>query len=153
MKTYMYSYRLLVVVGLCWLLQLGSSNIDCRTSCRRCRENLEDPELLEVYCAMCDECKERRREWVQGGPNIRLRKDEQDESEQYDHQEQQETRSTQGKLSTTCCYSIFRKNKLHDRSILSRIYTTLPTEMLKFVIVSNLLSTKKRGCRSKQGVK
>lgn len=44
------------------MLPLSNSYIDCRISCRRCHENTEHPSVLEVYCAMCEECKQRRRE-------------------------------------------------------------------------------------------
>ncbi|CAD0201071.1 unnamed protein product [Chrysodeixis includens] len=59
----------LVVLTLVSLLPLSAAYIDCRISCRRCHENTEHPSVLEVYCAMCEECKQRRRERVQGRPS------------------------------------------------------------------------------------
>ncbi|XP_047027228.1 cyclin-K-like [Helicoverpa zea] len=44
------------------MIPLSTGYIDCRISCRRCHENTEHPSVLEVYCAMCEECKQRRRE-------------------------------------------------------------------------------------------
>ncbi|CAH0730100.1 unnamed protein product, partial [Brenthis ino] len=42
----------------------SSAIINCRIACVRCTKSNDHPEILEVYCAMCDECKERRREWL-----------------------------------------------------------------------------------------
>lgn len=37
-----------------------SAFVDCRIACLRCKENKEHPLVLEVHCAMCNECKQRR---------------------------------------------------------------------------------------------
>ncbi|XP_045767004.1 uncharacterized protein LOC123868504 [Maniola jurtina] len=70
---------MLPILFFTWLvtLPIASGIINCRTACRHCREKLEHPEMLEVYCAMCDECNERRREWLGGPPNLlRVEKNE-----------------------------------------------------------------------------
>ncbi|XP_026734021.1 proline-rich receptor-like protein kinase PERK14 [Trichoplusia ni] len=56
------SQTALLVLSVLALLPLSAGYIDCRISCRRCHENTEHPSVLEVYCAMCEECKQRRRE-------------------------------------------------------------------------------------------
>ncbi|XP_069359111.1 uncharacterized protein [Maniola hyperantus] len=63
---------MLPILFFTWLaiLPIRSGIINCRTACRHCRQQLEHPEMLEVYCAMCDECKERRRERSEGAPNL-----------------------------------------------------------------------------------
>ncbi|XP_035445443.2 collagen alpha-3(IV) chain-like isoform X3 [Spodoptera frugiperda] len=53
---------LVVLALLASSLPPSAGYIDCRISCRRCHENTEHPSVLEVYCAMCEECKQRRRE-------------------------------------------------------------------------------------------
>ncbi|XP_075979028.1 uncharacterized protein LOC142978451 [Anticarsia gemmatalis] len=44
------------------LLPVTTGVVDCRLACKRCQESKETPTVLEVYCAMCEECKQRRRE-------------------------------------------------------------------------------------------
>ncbi|XP_063893004.1 AT-rich interactive domain-containing protein 2-like [Helicoverpa armigera] len=53
---------LFITLALLTMIPLSTGYIDCRISCRRCHENTEHPSVLEVYCAMCEECKQRRRE-------------------------------------------------------------------------------------------
>lgn len=36
--------------------------VNCQTSCKRCQENSNEPEVVELYCSMCEECREKRRE-------------------------------------------------------------------------------------------
>ncbi|KAH9639675.1 hypothetical protein HF086_002501, partial [Spodoptera exigua] len=56
-------YQVVVILAvLVTSLPPSTGYIDCRISCRRCHENTEHPSVLEVYCAMCEECKQRRRE-------------------------------------------------------------------------------------------
>ncbi|XP_022830290.1 collagen alpha-1(VIII) chain-like [Spodoptera litura] len=60
-------YQVLVILAvLVTSLPPSTGYIDCRISCRRCHENTEHPSVLEVYCAMCEECKQRRRERMKG---------------------------------------------------------------------------------------
>uniref|UniRef100_A0A2A4J5Q6 Uncharacterized protein n=1 Tax=Heliothis virescens TaxID=7102 RepID=A0A2A4J5Q6_HELVI len=51
-----------ITLTLLTMIPLSTGYIDCRISCRRCHEHTEHPSVLEVYCAMCEECKQRRRE-------------------------------------------------------------------------------------------
>ncbi|KAF9413629.1 hypothetical protein HW555_008207 [Spodoptera exigua] len=62
-------YQVVVILAvLVTSLPPSTGYIDCRISCRRCHENTEHPSVLEVYCAMCEECKQRRRERLKGRP-------------------------------------------------------------------------------------
>ena len=63
-KTDLLCFRspMLFTMVLLVIIPSSSGYIDCRISCRRCHENTEHPAVLEVYCAMCEECKQRRRE-------------------------------------------------------------------------------------------
>lgn len=56
-------YPLVIVLTMMQVVPT-STLIDCRTACSRCEEQDDTSELLEVYCSMCDECMERRQEWL-----------------------------------------------------------------------------------------
>ncbi|KAJ2943501.1 hypothetical protein O0L34_g16609 [Tuta absoluta] len=52
----------LVIAILPLQLTVTEGFIECRTACRKCMESTEDIDLLEVYCSMCKECRDKRRE-------------------------------------------------------------------------------------------
>ncbi|CAH2269536.1 jg19084 [Pararge aegeria aegeria] len=83
---------MLTVLFLTWLsiLPIGSGIINCRIACRSCREKGEHPDMLEVYCAMCDECKERRREWLEGRPSLLRVENSEDYMTNYGQQDLQD---------------------------------------------------------------
>ncbi|KAG6454700.1 hypothetical protein O3G_MSEX008827 [Manduca sexta] len=53
------------ILVLLIIIPVTSGFVDCRTACRTCRELKAEQSLLEVHCAMCEECKQRRRERLQ----------------------------------------------------------------------------------------
>ncbi|XP_045536098.1 uncharacterized protein LOC106720863 isoform X2 [Papilio machaon] len=60
----------LVVACLC-LAGRVRGTVSCRTACAQCTARTEHQALLEVYCAMCHECRERRRAWRHFAPRRR----------------------------------------------------------------------------------
>ncbi|KAJ2943502.1 hypothetical protein O0L34_g16611 [Tuta absoluta] len=52
----------LVTAMLLLQLTISKGLLDCRTACRKCKEGTEDIEFLDVYCSMCKECRDKRRE-------------------------------------------------------------------------------------------
>ncbi|XP_068618537.1 proteoglycan 4-like [Battus philenor] len=46
------------------VMEVAGGPVDCRTACAKCSGDGEQLTLQEVYCGMCHECRERRRDWV-----------------------------------------------------------------------------------------
>ncbi|CAH2090691.1 unnamed protein product [Euphydryas editha] len=70
--------------GIFSILPFSFALINCRLACKRCRENIAYPEMLEVYCAMCNECRGRRRGWLQGKRNLRTENENQLNNDELD---------------------------------------------------------------------
>ncbi|KPI97130.1 hypothetical protein RR46_09037 [Papilio xuthus] len=60
-----------LVVALLCLAEHARGTVSCRTACAQCAARTEHQALLEVYCAMCHECRERRRAWRHFAPRRR----------------------------------------------------------------------------------
>ncbi|XP_050351791.1 uncharacterized protein LOC126774348 [Nymphalis io] len=112
---------LIFIYGIFSMLPFSSAVINCRLACRHCREHNAHPNMLEVYCAMCDECKERQ--WLQGPPSLNLRNENDKRySKNYDHEE------TQDDCSTTTTNDQCEETMLLANKITTSVMTTSTTQ-------------------------
>ncbi|XP_075979030.1 uncharacterized protein LOC142978452 isoform X2 [Anticarsia gemmatalis] len=55
-------HTILISIALLIFVPLTTGYVSCRLACRRCDQHKYHPSILEIYCAMCDECRQRRQE-------------------------------------------------------------------------------------------
>ncbi|CAH2039128.1 unnamed protein product, partial [Iphiclides podalirius] len=60
---------LVCLVAVSSVVRRTNGTVNCPIACRRCRAGEDHSALLEVYCAMCEECRGRRRQMVDEGIN------------------------------------------------------------------------------------